>query len=208
MDHSNPYEPPLASVIPEQTDVVPELGDASEEIDDGVWRDFGMLVVRKGSVLPLRCVKCNAPAARLKKLTLNWHPPGLYFLLIAPLIYVIVVVIVRQSIPVSAGICERHRAQQRRSLFIAWLLVFGGLLSMILAGCLLGAARHRFSLPLLLGGIAAIAVGALYGVLGPRLLWPERIDSYFAWINGACDAYLAELPEVPEPSVPSIPRRP
>jgi len=189
----NPYAAPFASLVPEPA-----------TSDGGVWRDADLLVVRKGSVLPARCVKCNEAAERWKKQTLYWHHPGLYVLLLSPLIYLIVVLIVRQSIALPIGVCRRHLARRRRVIFVAWLLVFGGLGTMILTGSLVGAARRDFALPVLLSGIAMMIVGAFYGVLGARLLWPKRIDPYFAWINGASPEYLAELPEVPPPSIPTF----
>src|SRR6266446_5069294 len=70
--HSNPYQAPQAVLTPQ---IVPG-GD--------VWQDRGLLVIRKGAVLPDRCVKCNAPAEgyRLKR-NLAWHQPAIYLTILA-----------------------------------------------------------------------------------------------------------------------------
>ena len=46
---------------------------------DVAWRDGNTLVVRKGVILPHRCVRCNAPAdGPFTKHTVYWHHPALY----------------------------------------------------------------------------------------------------------------------------------
>jgi hypothetical protein len=63
---------------------------------DSAWRDGKTLVVRKGVILPDRCIKCNAPAeGAFQKQNLSWHSPVLYLLLLAGLVpYAIAVMIV------------------------------------------------------------------------------------------------------------------
>jgi hypothetical protein len=194
----NPYAAPVASLVPEYAG------------DNGVWRDADLLVVRKGSSLPDRCIKCNAQAGGLRKqLTLYWHSPWLYTLVILQLlIYIVVSLIVRQKIVLPTGICRRHLARRRWAIFLAWLLFFGGLGATILGGCLMdNRQRQAFGLTVLWGGAIVMVGGVIYGVVASRLLWAKRIDPYFAWLKGACPEYLAELPDVPPPGSPTLPPR-
>ncbi len=194
----NPYAAPFASLVPEPA-----------TSDGGVWRDADLLVVRKGCVLPDRCVKCNEPADGIRKtLTLYWHNPWIYILLLQILIYIIVSLIVRQSVVLPAGICRRHLVRRRWAILLAWMLFFGGLGVTILGGCFMdNRQRQEFGMPVLLIGCAMIVGSAIYAVIATRLLWAKRIDPYFAWIKGACPDYLAELPDLPLPSNSPYPPR-
>lgn len=188
----NPYDAPLHSLVPETTDDIDE-GTAS---GDGIWRDDDLLIVRIGSALPARCVKCNEPAARWKKQTLYWHHSNLYFLLpLGLVVYLIVMLMVRRRILLSVGVCQRHLDRRSRSMAIALLLTTSGSVAIILATCLMGSTHRSFSLPIFLSGVGLVIGGAVYGVLGSRLLRAKRIDPIFAWIKGASPEYLAELPE-------------
>ena len=191
----NPYAPPVASLVPETEAQGPT---------DGVWRDGGLLVVRKGSVLPARCVKCNEPVeGKRKRQTLYWCSPWVYLLVISPLILVIVYMIIRQSIVVQTAVCRQHRSQRNRVILVAWLLVFGGVGLIILGGTMMDNHRpNDLGLPLILAGCVLVVAGPIYGVTAARLQWAKRIDSYFAWLKGASPDYLAELPELPPPSYP------
>ncbi|HEX3999211.1 MAG TPA: hypothetical protein VHX65_11725 [Pirellulales bacterium] len=199
-ENLNPYAAPVASLVPETE---------SGPFADGVWREANLLVVRKGSLLPDRCVKCNEPmAGRRKRQTHYWHSPWLYILIISPIIFIIVSMIVRQSVVLQTGVCRRHRAQRNRILLVAWLLFFGGIGAIIYGACLLDDRQTQdFGWPTILAGCGLIIGGAIYGVICSRLLWPKRIDPYFAWMNGASSVYLAELPELPPPPPPIPPYR-
>jgi hypothetical protein len=84
MEDINPYAAPRHDL---------PLNALADEPAGSVWRDGELLVMRKGAVLPDRCVKCNAPAegGRLRYVQL-WHDP-IYFLLLplAPILMPFVV---------------------------------------------------------------------------------------------------------------------
>lgn len=188
-ENFNPYSPPLASLVPEPADS-----------SGGVWRDGNLLVVRKGCMLPGRCVKCNQPAVeRRKRQRLYWHSPWLYLILVFTLnllIYMIVALIVQRSIIVQTGVCERHRRRRRQVISIAWLMFVGSVIAIGVGGSLMDN-RTNLGLPILLVGCGLLAGAPIYGFSASRLLWAKRIDTYFAWLKGACPEYLAELPELP-----------
>jgi len=186
----NPFASPLASLVPEVV------------TDDEIWRDGDLLVVRKAVSLPDRCVKCNAPAegVRLRR-SLLWHHWSVYLtLLLAPwligiLLYVVVSVIVRQRAEIDTGICRRHLARRRGAIAISWLTV---LLSFGIT--IIGFStfpRSDVAGIVALGCFLLFIAGSVYGVLASRILWPKKIDPFFAWLHGVCPEYLAELPEVP-----------
>jgi hypothetical protein len=188
----NPYDAPLDHLATEAADAI----DDGPADDDGIWRDDDLLIVRIGSALPPRCVKCNAPAVRWKKQSLYWHHSNLYFLLpLGVAVYLIVMLMVRRHVLLSVGVCQRHLDRRSRIMSVALLMTTSGLVAIILAACLVGSTHRGFSLPIFLSGVAFVIVGVLYGMLGSRLLRAKRIDPIFAWIKGASLEYLAELPE-------------
>ena len=65
----NPYAPPLTAPI---------VYDAEIVADTALWRQGNVLVMRKGSQLPARCVKSNQPTDRRLKRNLYWHHPAIY----------------------------------------------------------------------------------------------------------------------------------
>jgi hypothetical protein len=180
----NPYASPMASLVPEPL--------ASED----AWRDGNVLVVRKGGILPDRCIKCNAPAAGIRNgRTLYWHSPWLYLLLFAGLLpFLIVAAIVQHKIQLQVGLCRRHRSRRRWMMACGALSVVGGIALMIEI-----AGRPRLAVDLsrfgIIGGFLMIFAGAACAYYADRLVTPRRIDEQFAWIRGACREYLAELPE-------------
>jgi hypothetical protein len=186
MDEFNPYAAPKAEISRDAPWI-------DEDID--IWRDGKTLVVKKakkGVILPARCVKCNAPAAQMLKRNLMWHPPGWYFMIIISLpIYIIVALIVRQTIKLEVGLCETHRGKRRLAITIGWVLSLLGI-GLLVAGLII---TNDLS-PYLVGiGIASLLIGILYGNFGAQTLTAQRIDKHFARLNGAGPAYLTVFPD-------------
>jgi len=178
----NPYQAPPAVLTPQ---IVPG-GD--------VWQDRGLLVIRKGAVLPDRCVKCNAPAEgyRLKR-NLSWHQPAIYLTILAGiLIYVIIAIIVQQKARVDIGLCVHHRSRRRLAIAIAWGLFLGGLLALYLS-----AMIKPFQPAIMWTGWVMVLASPFVGLFASRTVWAKRIDPYFAWLKGVSREYLAELPPSP-----------
>jgi hypothetical protein len=189
-DDFNPYAAPLS-------DLTPEIVDEG----DSLWRDGKFLIVRKESVFPDRCVKCNAPALgwRLKR-TLYWHHPAWYALLAlfltcscaGPLIYVVAALIVRKKMIVQYGLCPEHARERRRALAVTVLLAVVGI-GLMVVGI---ATARRTPFPIMpWTGLATLFVAIMFGFLAVPTLSPKRIDSLYAKLRGAGAPFLAELPE-------------
>jgi hypothetical protein len=181
MDDFNPYAAPRSEIAVKDS----HLTDAG-----GLWRDGPLLVIRKGTELPDRCLKCygDADGYRLKR-KLSWHPSYWFLLvLVSPLIYVIVALCVRKTAKVAIGLCEHHRSKRRRAIAIGWLASLAGIGLIVLAG--------SNDLPLLsLVGIGVLFGGILFGVIGSQVLLPQRIDKNFVWLKKVSPDYLAPLSE-------------
>ena len=150
----------------------------------------GRLVVPPNAVLPNKCVKCgDIPTYWLRK-TFSWFHPGLYLLLISPLIFVIVTLIVRKRIELSVPLCEAHKSLRAKMLWT------GGIL---LAACLpvpIGLAIYLDSED---GGLLAFWLAVTLFVTGLLFLQfskpirPKFIGISSAEFVGACPAFLAEV---------------
>jgi hypothetical protein len=155
-----------------------------------VWRSGSALVIRTGTGLPPRCVKCNGPAVLpVKQRTIYWHHPALYLLILAGvLIYAIVALVVRKQASVAPGLCARHR--QRR---LAW--IGAGWLGPV-AGILLMAASGKASAITVLGAVVLV-VSPILGVVMSQIVAATRIDDGFVHLKGCGEPFLAGLPAWP-----------
>jgi hypothetical protein len=96
----------------------------SEEMVEGVFTDGRQLIVgRHNGGLPNRCIKCGQAASLpFVSKTYRWHSPGLYILLISPLIYVIVALCISKQVELQLPFCNLHRAERKNRLFWATVL--------------------------------------------------------------------------------------
>ncbi len=157
-----------------------------------VWRDGNRLVAVAGTVLPDRCIKCNAPAHgyRLKR-TLFWHNPLYYFLLLCYLVvYVVVAIFVQRKAVLHLGLCGEHRDRRNKGMLIGW------------SGCALGALLLVAGAGFQSGwaALAGVIVGIGGGIAGYILAYSVRavkITREHVFLTGCHRDFLAELPDWP-----------
>ena len=165
-----------------------------QDVDDelAMWREGKVLVLRKGSPFPDRCIKCNAPSvAPRRRFKLLWHTPWIYPLVLGMLLlYAVVAAVVRQRATVEIGLCARH--QQR----VLWGRVFtwGGFLLelLLLARASRGGDDGADLLKLALCWFPVWALGSTWL---RRLVRPARIDKRHVRLHGCGAAFLASLPD-------------
>jgi len=188
MDSSeNPYAPPLTT---------PSVYDAQVVEDLGLWRKGSLLVMRKNSQLPARCVKSNAPTDRRLKRSMYWHHPAIYLsILISILIYVILALILRKSATIYIGLSDEWFAKRHRAMLVGWLLFLASV-AMLIAGIAMLDQSDAF--PWLIAASPLVFLfGAIYGLLGARMVVPARISDEYVWLKGIHPSFLADLPEWP-----------
>ncbi len=155
-----------------------------------MWRSGRVLIVGDNVTFPGQCIKCDAPAVGhpIRK-RFYWHHPALYLIILAALlIYVIVALVMRQSITVHIGLCQRHRRIRARSIALSWFIVLAGVAMVI------GAIGSDNGILALLG-VAAFLGGLVFAVIALPLLRPRKIESGYGHFKGCCDAFLARLPQ-------------
>jgi hypothetical protein len=188
MDSSeNPYAPPLTT---------PSVYDAQIVEDLGLWRKGSLLVMRKNAPLPARCVKSNAPTERRLKRSMYWHHPAIYLsILISILIYVILALILRKSATIYIGLSDEWFAKRHRAMLVGWLLFLASI-AMIIVG--IGMLDQSDAFPWLIAASPLVFLfGAIYGLLGARMVAPVRISDEYVWLKGIHPSFLADLPEWP-----------
>lgn len=188
MDSSeNPYAPPLTTSTVYDAQVVEELG---------LWRKGSLLVMRKNAPLPARCVKSNAPTDRRLKRSMYWHHPAIYLsILISILIYVILALILRKSATIHIGLSDEWFAKRHRAMLVGWLLFLASI-AMMIAG--IGMLDQSDAFPWLIAASPLVFLfGAIYGLLGARMVAPVRISDEYVWLKGIHPSFLADLPEWP-----------
>jgi predicted RNA-binding Zn-ribbon protein involved in translation (DUF1610 family) len=161
----------------------------------GLWRSGDLLVIRKETKLPERCVKSNQPCSRTLTRKLTWHHPALYLILFLTAIipYVIVALIVQKRAEIEVGLSEEWFARRRRTILIAWLLILGSIAMPFGVSILLNLRGEVVGW----SALAAVVIGlgtAIYGVVAARLVSPAEITDTHVWLKGVHPEYLAELP--------------
>jgi hypothetical protein len=162
--------------------VIPSFGN--------LWQQNKRLVTRTETTFPDRCVKCNASAGgfRLKR-TLYWaHPAYLLLIFCNLLVLLIVYMIVRKKAVVYIGLCERHRVQRKRGMWIGW----GSLVLGFILLCLVGVFNSGWWI---LAGILTMLIGGITGAVMARTVTPTKIDKEYVWMGGVHRDFLAGLPE-------------
>jgi hypothetical protein len=178
-DPMNPYAPPQARL------------DVQAPTPEGYWRDGKVLVMLNGSLLPDRCVKCNAPAdLPTKPRKMYWHHPAIYIIaLFALLIYAIVAIIVRKQAVVNVGLCAEHK---RRRIWGLSLGAGGLLLGIVIM--IVGAANDACGFALF--GLLLFLAGLIAAARLSRLLYPVEITEKIARFKGCGEAFLDGLPSL------------
>ncbi|HEX4052953.1 MAG TPA: hypothetical protein VHX86_01680 [Tepidisphaeraceae bacterium] len=179
--------PPEISSLP--TAEVPEHCHSAGVAAENVWRDGMMFVIAPDSVLPARCLKCNAESGGLpssKKIsTLSaWYPLFSSAGWNSDSIH-------DRPIHICFGLCPRHRLQRmgRHALvgLVGLMNVFGFLI---------------YGKPTALSPITdilAVVLPLLLVVMSLSfrpILRPRRVHHGLAWFAGAGPEFLNSLPEL------------
>ena len=175
-DTLNPFAPPKASLDPLS--------------GENLWRDGKILIMRQGSTLPPRCVKCNEPAELpIKRRKVYWHEPWIYVLAIfCLLLYALIALFVRKQAMIAPGLCPVHRKRYWFGIALGW---GGSTLALFLM--FLGGTYDHFAL-IVLGMVVFLGM-ILAGIILTRILQPDRIDKDFVRLKGCCQAFLDTLPQ-------------
>lgn len=183
----NPYQSPQTAEAVYQAEMVDS---------GGLWRKGSLLVMHKMAPLPDRCVKSNVPTQRRLKRSLSWHHPLIFLtLLISLLIYVILALVLRKTAKIHIGLSDEWFARRRRAMVIGWTTVLVSL-GMIIGGITMVDSNGLFGLAILAGAVLFVA-GAIYGLLGARMVAPTRISDTHIWLKGVCPEFLVGLPDWP-----------
>jgi hypothetical protein len=150
------------------------------------------MVVSRNVDLPPRCVRCDAPVSeKPMRVRLSWHSPLAYLGLVGGLLpYVIVALLMTKRLEVHVGLCRQHAQRRRVLIAIAALAFFLGIGLLFVA---FTAKQPNGALILL--GMLTILFSLITAVVGPRVVWPKRIEDNLAWVKGVCPEYLDKLPD-------------
>lgn len=198
---------PAAAPPPVPSQGAPRLPPREPVRGEKVWSQGELLVMRKGALLPVdRCFRCDQPPAERQKLSIYWHPPSYYFLIVLGLLpYALVALAGRELAEVEVPLCARH-ADRRRNRFLAAL---AGLGAVVLSSVVVAAVVASFGVAeVLVPIIAVVSVAgavAMVFVAWWAFIWPatpQKIDPHHVWLKHAGPDYLARLPAAP----PQVPR--
>ena len=201
---ANPYAAPRAN---------PE-GDRAAE--DAFRRDGRTLVMRNGAAFPMRCVKCNAPAAGAPyPRELAWRNPAWNWTMLlvvlvplnpifgmAPLLAITLGELLRKMAEVNLRLCWEHGQRLR----VAQRLLSGGAAALLPCYVYAFASLLQAPLPWTMppGVIMAVFASTLpWGIavgLLRRTVTAGRISENEVRLKGCGEAFLASLPPVENPA--------
>ena len=175
---------------PEQDFLLPPSGHESHSPNNaqGVWRDGSLLVMTKETTLPNRCVKCNAPAIKLLKRTVEWYPR--YVILVFILIRIVGLILyfcTRKRVTVYIGLCEAHINRRRIGVFAGVSLLMLGLITFFGA---LSSENFSLALP----GLLFVLVGIVVMATMWRVVSASKIQEPNVWVKGIHIDFLETLP--------------
>lgn len=155
-----------------------------------VWRDGNQLVMTKETVLPNRCVKCNAPAMKLLRRTVEWYPP--YVLLIFIFVHIVGLILyfcTRKRVTVYVGLCESHLNRRRMAILGGGIVFLLGFFSFF--GSVAGA---EVSPGYILAGLLLLLAGIVLMISAYRTVTAAKIQEPYVWLKGLHRDFLEQLP--------------
>jgi hypothetical protein len=167
----------------------PKAVNLEPALAQNCWREGKVLVMRVGSGLPARGVKCDQPALQpMKEKKLWWHHPAWYLLILINIIlYAVVAMFVRKKATVAIGICDDHDNRRRSLSLVAWAffavslaLIFGGL--------------HIDRGALIVMGALGLLLSIIVGITASRSAYPAKITNEEVHLKGCGAAFLDSLP--------------
>lgn len=173
MSEFNPYAPPKSQIIEANTTNLKREGKK-------------ILFVPVGADLPPRCIKCNAPVeGHIKQRKLYWHTPYLYLLILFNLlVYALVALFARKKVTLSVGLCDMHRKQRNKNIFI-WLGSF--FVSLVF---LVVFISQDMGENLVMFAILAIIITLFAAAFSSRLVRATKIDDTGTRIHGCGEDFL------------------
>lgn len=158
---------------------------------ESCWREGNILVMKNGSDLPHRCVKCNDEAVSpLRNKSLIWHHPGWYVLILLNfIIYLIAALLVRKRAKIAFGLCGAHVKRRRIVIAVSWTLFFAA------AGSGFWTINSEGDHPAVLVVAILLLLSAIISAMfGFRLPYAKRITTDEVHVGGCGEAFLASLP--------------
>ena len=178
MEEVNPYAAPQHDLPLDVPAVDPAVG---------IWRDGDLLVIRKGAVMPDRCVICNAPAGG-RRFTFVWIEPAYLFGVRIPLL--------ENHAQFALGICARHRWRRWRAMAAGQLA--GALILISILSWSYAIFVHRWHwFVILLCAICGISlISALFciSIFSMLPVKPHKADGTYVWVKEVHPEYVAGFP--------------
>jgi len=174
------------------------LGEEGELYCDG-----RLLVMHKTATLPYRCLKTNREADLWLRRKLVWHSPWLYLMILFPglLFYILFALILQRKATIQIPLSREASRRRWRGIWTGWALMLGGVVLIILAAISQDGQVRQFPVWFLLGGLLAIAVGAVVAAIASSVVSAKRINKNgFVWVKGVHPDYLAQFPEWVKPA--------
>lgn len=162
------------------------------------WRKGKLLVVGREGSLPIRCFRCNSgdDVTKIKR-RLYWHPPLVYVLIVAPLLFILVGLFTRRTQVVHVPICGEHKKRRmRQQLYAGGLAIIGLGISIAAAFTATAPSANSQGITVAMVGLGMllVLVAIIWGVVASRMVYPSRITRTHAFLGGAGSDFLAQLP--------------
>lgn len=148
-----------------------------------VWRDSALLVLAGNSVLPMRCLRCNAASSVSQRIIkIDYFPKyNLATWVLAGFLH-------WKRFTLGLPLCRRHNLGRAISTALGILLIFVGI------GLVVASIGYNWAL-LYYPGFFVLISGFLVVAFKGNPISVQKFDSPYLWLRGIDKDYLAPLPQ-------------
>lgn len=146
------------------------------------WRDSALLVMTGDSVLPMRCLRCNASSGVAQRtVVIDYYPA--YNLATRLIGY-------RRWTRFTLGLplCIKHHLSRAASIVLGMLIIFIGI------GVVVASFGYNLGMLLYVGFLVIISGFVVAAVKGSPIS-VQKIEEPYFWLRGIDESYLASLPQ-------------
>lgn len=157
--------------------------------------------------LPMVCMRCGEPATVVKTKQMSYYPRGLFLLVLAGVLGIIILVVLalalRKRARLQAPLCDQHQNHWTIRLAINWAaaiaIIFLGIAGVVLLILLddAGPGPGDILFPLLCSGGLFLFIGVLIllAILQNTSIRPDDITATHILLNGVSDAFVTAVEE-------------
>jgi hypothetical protein len=182
-------EPGPSEGSPPEQAATGECLSSTGAVEEQVWRDGMMFFISPNSVLPARCLKCNADPGEFR-ISAKISTFGAWYPLFSSAGWNAQIVDDR-PVYIAFSLCPRHRLRWLSRIALVGLIILGNVFSFLIYKKTNALGPVMDVLAIVLPLLAVVMALSMRPIIRPR-----RVHQGLAWFAGAGAGFLGSLPEL------------